>query len=141
LNKVNEHLFKQVQQEYYAMVSAKRKQYLDDYVEARKRINISLSATDFEKVRYLAELNQTKPTSYITKLVQHQLDKTPFVPQALADEIKAMKFLLRNIATNINQLTHRSNTLKVLVDERGLLLELQKLEEGITAYIHKDVNP
>jgi hypothetical protein len=122
------------------MVSEKRKQYLDDYVETRKRINISLSAPDYKKIRYLAELNQTKPTSYITEMVQHQLDKTPFIPQVLADEIKEMKFLLRNIATNINQITHRSNTLKVLVDERGLLLELKKLEEGISAHIHKGVN-
>lgn len=122
------------------MDSDKRKQYLDDYVDTRKRINISLSSADFKKISYLAEINQTKPTSYITKLVQHQLNKSPFIPQALADEIKEMKFLIRNIATNINQLTHRSNTLKVLVDERGLLLELKKLEEGISAHIHKGVN-
>lgn len=119
------------------MVSEKRKQYLDDYVDARKRINISLSSADFKKITYLADLNQTKPTSYITELVQHQLHKSPFIPQVLVDEIKEMKFLLRNIATNINQLSHHSNTLKVLVDERGLLLEIQKLEEGITAYISK----
>jgi predicted DNA-binding ArsR family transcriptional regulator len=122
------------------MVSEKRKQYLDDYVDARKRINISLSSADFKKITYLAEMNQTKPTSYITEIVQHQLNKSPFIPQVLTDEIKDMKFLLRNIATNINQLTHRSNTLKVLVDERGLLLELKKLEEGISAHIHKGVN-
>lgn len=122
------------------MVSAKRKQYLDDYVDTRKRINISLSSADFNKVSYLAELNQTKPTSYIAELVQHQLNKTPFISQALTDEIKEMKYLLRNIATNINQIAHRSNTLKVLVDERGLLLELKKLEEGITAHIHKAVD-
>ena len=122
------------------MVSEKRKQYLDDYVDPRKRISISLSSADFSKVTYLAQLNQTKPTSYIADLVQHQLNKTPLIPQELTEDIKEMKFLLRNIATNINQLTHRSNTLKVLVDERGLLLELQKLEEGITTYIHKHVN-
>lgn len=119
------------------MVSTKRKQYLEDYVEKRKRINISLSQSDYEKVSYLAELNQTKPTSYIAKLVQHQLNKTPFIPQSLTDDIKEMRFLLRNIATNINQLTHHSNTLKVLVDEQALLQELQKLEEGITHYIQK----
>ncbi|MGL1955826.1 MAG: plasmid mobilization relaxosome protein MobC [Colwellia sp.] len=122
------------------MVSEKRKQYLDDYVDTRKRISISLSASDFKKISYLAELNQTRPTSYISELVQHQLNKMPFIPQALTDKIKEMKFLLRNIATNINQITHRSNTLKVLVDERSLLLELQKLEEGITAHIHKEMN-
>lgn len=119
------------------MVTAKRKQYLKDYVDTRKRINISLSASDFDKVVYLAQLNQTKPTTYIAKLVQHQLNKSPFVPKVLTDEIREMKFLLRNIATNINQLTHHSNTLKVLVDERGLLQEIRKLEEGITSYIQK----
>ena len=122
------------------MVSEKRKQYLDNYVESRKRISISLSTSDYEKVSYLAELNQTKPTSFITDIIQQQLNKSPFVSQEVTDEIKAMKFLLRNIATNINQIAHRSNTLKVLVDERGLLLELKKLEEGISAYIHKEVN-
>ena len=69
-----------------------------------------------------------------------KLRKSPFIPQKLAIEIKEIKFLLRNIATNINQISHRSNTLKVLVDERGLLLELKKLEEGISTYIHREVN-
>lgn len=120
------------------MVSAKRKQYLDDYIDARKRVNISLSEADFNKVSYLAELNHSKPTTFITQLVQQQLNKSPVIPQQLLDDIKGMKFLLRNIATNINQIVHRSNTLKVLVDERGLLLELKKLEDGIAAYIHKE---
>lgn len=74
--------------EAYSIVSEKRKQYLDDYVDTLKRINISLSAPDYKKISYLAKLNQTKPTSYITELVQHQFDKTPFISQALADEIK-----------------------------------------------------
>lgn len=120
------------------MVSEKRKQYLDDYVDARKRVNISLSEADFNKVSYLAELNHTKPTTFITQLVQQQLNKSPVIPQQLLDDIKDMKFLLRNIATNINQIVHRSNTLKVLVEERELLLELQKLEDGITTYIQKE---
>jgi hypothetical protein len=34
------------------MESEKRKQYLDDYVDTRKRINISLSSADFKKVSY-----------------------------------------------------------------------------------------
>lgn len=55
------------------MISEKRKQYLDGYVESRKRINISLTCSDFEKVSYLAEINQTKPTSYIAQLIQQQL--------------------------------------------------------------------
>ncbi|MFU2511217.1 plasmid mobilization relaxosome protein MobC [Pseudoalteromonas sp. ASV78] len=122
------------------MVSAKRKQYLDDYVDQRKRINISLSADEFTKVSYLADLNHTKPTSFIAQLVQHHLNKSPFISSQLQDEIKEMKYLLRNVANNINQIAHRSNTLKVMVDERDLLMELKKLEDGIATFITKEAN-
>ena len=121
-------------------MSAKRKQYLDDYVAQRKRINISLSADEFTKVSYLADLNQTKPTSFITLLVQQHLSKSPFISSQLQDEIKEMKYLLRNVANNINQIAHRSNTLKVMVDERDLLMELKKLEDGIATFITKEAD-
>ena len=120
------------------VVSEKRKRYLDDYVDQRKRINISLSADEFLKVSYLADLNKSKPTSFITQLVQHHLNKSPFISSQLQDEIKEMKFLLRNVANNINQIAHRSNTLKVMVDERDLLMELKKLEDGIASFIQKE---
>lgn len=120
------------------VVSEKRKRYLDDYIDKRKRINISLSADEFSKISYLADLNNTKPTSFITQLVQHHLNKSPFISSQLQDEIKDMKFLLRNVANNINQIAHRSNTLKVMVDERDLLMELKKLEDGIASFIQKE---
>jgi nucleoside-triphosphatase THEP1 len=122
------------------VVSEKRKRYLDDYVDQRKRINISLSADEFLKVSHLANLNQTKRTSFITQLVQHHLNKSPFISSQLQDEIKEMKFLIRNVANNINQIAHRSNTLKVMVDERDLLMELKKLEDDIATFIHKEAN-
>lgn len=120
------------------MVSEKRKRYLDEYIDKRKRINISLSADEFSKISYLADLNNTKPTSFITQLVQHHLNKSPFISSQLQDEIKEMKFLLRNVANNINQIAHRSNTLKVMVNERDLLMELKKLEDGIASFIQKE---
>lgn len=120
------------------VVSEKRKRYLDEYVDKRKRVNISLSADEYSKISYLADLNNTKPTSFITQLVQHHLNKSPFISSQLQDEIKDMKFLLRNVANNINQIAHRSNTLKVMVDERDLLMELKKLEDGIASFIQKE---
>lgn len=121
------------------VVSEKRKRYLDEYIDKRKRVNISLSADEYSKISYLADLNNTKPTSFITQLVQHHLNKSPFISSQLQDEIKDMKFLLRNVANNINQIAHRSNTLKVMVDERDLLMELKKLEDGIASFIQKEV--
>ena len=74
------------------VVSEKRKRYLDDYIDKRKRVNISLSADEFSKISYLADLNNTKPTSFIAQLVQHHLNKSPFISSQLQDEIKEMKY-------------------------------------------------
>ncbi len=122
------------------MVTDSRRKYLDDYVESRKRINISLCLSDFEKITYLAELNESKPTSYVSEIIQKHLIKSPHVSKHILDEIQEMKFLLRNVATNINQIAHHSNTMKILVNERELLLELKKLEDGISDYIYKEVD-
>ena len=122
------------------MANEKRKRYLNDYVDKRKRVNISLSASEFSKIKYLAEFNDTKPTSYINQLVQHHLNKSPYVSSQLQDEIKDIKFLLRKVANNINQIAHRSNTLKVMVDERDLLMELKTLEDGIASFIQKEAD-
>ncbi len=123
------------------MVSEKRKKYLDNYVETRKRVNISLSIADFKKVEYLASVEKLKPTPFVTQVIQKHLEKSPYLSQQLQNEIKEIKFLLRNIANNVNQISHRSNILKVMVEEQELLRELQKLEEGIAHYLVKGSKP
>ncbi len=116
----------------------KRREYLRSYQELRKRISVSLSEADYKKIQYLASREQLKPTSYISQVVQEKLGKNPHLPRELKQELSALKFLIRNIANNINQITHRSHTLQVMVDERDLLMELKKLEDSVSAYVSKE---
>ncbi|WP_156158694.1 hypothetical protein [Pseudoalteromonas rubra] len=113
----------------------KRREYFKNYVDQRKRISISLCSSDYQKVEYLAEKMQMKPTSFVGHLVQQKLGKNPVLAPEIHKELREITYLIRNISSNVNQIAHRSNTLKVMVDENALLMELKRLEDVIKGYV------
>lgn len=56
------------------------------------------------------------------------------------DEVTKLSLLIRNIANNINQVAHRSNTLKTMLDEHDLLLHLKQLDELVRESVEKQIN-
>ncbi|MCG7549035.1 plasmid mobilization relaxosome protein MobC [Pseudoalteromonas sp. Of7M-16] len=118
----------------------KRREYFKNYVDQRKRISISLCSADFRKVEYLAEKMEMKPTSFVGHLVQQKLGKNPTLAPEIHKELTELTYLIRNIANNVNQIAHRSNTLKVMVDENALLMELKRLEDVIKGYVAQKVD-
>ncbi|WP_164518226.1 plasmid mobilization relaxosome protein MobC [Pseudoalteromonas rubra] len=118
----------------------KRREYFKNYVDQRKRISISLCSSDYQKVEYLAEKMQMKPTSFVGHLVQQKLGKNPVLAPEIHKELSEVTYLIRNIANNVNQIAHRSNTLRVMVDENALLMELKRLEDVIKGYVAQKVD-
>lgn len=118
----------------------KRREYFKNYTEQRKRINISLCLSDYQKIEYLAEKSQLKPTSFVSHIVQEKLEKNPHLSPEIQKELTEVKYLIRNIANNINQIAHRSNTLKVMVEENDLLMELKQLEDTVKNYVSQKVD-
>lgn len=118
----------------------KRREYFKNYVEQRKRISISLSLADYQKIEYLAEKMQMKPTSFVGHVVQQKLGKNPHLSPEIQQELTEVTYLIRNIANNVNQIAHRSNTLKVMVDENALLMELKRLEDTVKNYVSQKVD-
>lgn len=118
----------------------KRREYFKNYVEQRKRISISLSLADYQKIEYLAGKMQMKPTSFVGHVVQQKLGKNPHLSPEILKELTEVTYLIRNIANNVNQIAHRSNTLKVMVDENALLMELKRLEDIVKNYVSQKVD-
>lgn len=113
-----------------------QKNYHRTYEDKRNRVSISLNDTDFLTLSKLATQESLKPTTYAKLLLQNTLNnQNPNKSQALQEELRQTKLLIRNIATNVNQIAHRSNTLRVMVDEQDLLLHLKKLEDTINNYV------
>lgn len=56
---------------------------------------------------------------------------------SIESELQSLSLLIRNIANNVNQVAHRSNTLKVMVEEHDLLGYLKNLDDSVKESVHK----
>jgi hypothetical protein len=65
----------------------------------------------------------------------HQLRNAGLKSDALEEEIRELKFLISNIANNVNQMAHHSNRLRKVMDENSVLERLQELDQRVTKFI------
>jgi hypothetical protein len=99
---------------------------------------MTLNDSYYSKLEYIAEQDEIKPVVKARILLEKVLDnQNPNQSLALQEELRQTKLLIRNIATNVNQIAHRSNTLRAMVEEQDLLLHLKKLEDTINNYVSK----
>lgn len=112
--------------------------YRKTYTDKRNRVYMTLNDSYYSKLEYIAEQDEIKPVVKARILLEKVLDnQNPNQSLALQEELRQTKLLIRNIATNVNQIAHRSNTLRAMVEEQDLLLHLKKLEDTINNYVSK----
>lgn len=122
---------------------AKDKEYMKKYKEEYKNkaspVTVILPNAVREEFEKLAELDNTKLSTYIRNcafaFIHQQAKPTKDIKQIMED-MRQLVFLVRNIANNINQVAHRSNTMKMLTqeDEHSILMELKRLEDAVKDY-------
>ena len=118
---------KEYQREY-------QKKYRSKYKKDHKRVAITLTSNEYKAFEAKAKIEGIKTTQLIKNMALYNLQQKTFVPASILDELKRLSFLIRNIANNVNQTAHYSNTIKGLVNEHGLLDHLKKLDETIKDY-------
>ena len=109
--------------------------YKAEYQERTKRVSITLSNNEYAELEQRAKREGVKITTLVKNmaLAYHQQDR--IMPESVKSELQELRFLLRNVANNINQIAHYSNTIRRLADENGLLIEIQKMEETINNFV------
>lgn len=117
-------------------MSEDRKTYLKKYRQnyQAKRVNLTLSPLEYRAFSRAAK--NEKVTSYIKRLALDSLNERRPIPEELLEEIRTLKFAIRNIANNINQIAHHSNTFQTITqaDENNLFQYLKQLEEVMQRY-------
>lgn len=102
-----------------------------------KRVSITLSNEEYRELEQRAKQENVKITTLVKNMALAFHQQQSVVSQDLKTELQDMRFIFRNIANNINQIAHHSNTIKRLADENGLLLEIKKLEDIILEHYQK----
>lgn len=110
------------------------KAYLKDYRSRCKCVNLAIPVADYRRLERAAKGEGKKPTQLLVEIGLANLDEAIYVPASIQKELQALRFLIRNVANNFNQIAHHTNTVKRAADERSVLAELKKLERHIQDY-------
>lgn len=112
-------------------------QYKADYQERTKRVSLTLNLAEYKELEKRAKIEGVKITTLAKNMMMAYHQQAPLIPEIVQKELQELRFLLRNVANNMNQIAHHSNTIKRLVDENGLLLEIQKMENTIHTFVNE----
>ena len=118
----------------------KRKAYFKDYREKYKsqvkRVNLTLTRDEYKQFSQAAKTENENVTAFIKALALSSLENRSHMPNDLKQELATLRFAIRNIANNVNQIAHYSNTIRAMTmaDENNILQYLKQLEDVIELY-------
>lgn len=117
------------------------KQYKSEYNQRVKRVYLIFSQSEYDEIEKRAKSENVKPATLVKNMALAYHQQVHIMPEPIKEELQELRFLLRNVANNINQIAHHSNTIQRLADENGLLLEIQKMEQVINTYVVQKMKP
>ena len=110
------------------------KRYRADYAGRVTYINVAFPKAAITGLKARAERDGTRLAPLIRELALSQLEQTAFVSPAVEAKLDRLRWLMSNIANNVNQMARHSNQLRVMVEEEDLLVHLEKLERLVIDY-------
>lgn len=116
-------------------ISDNRKLYNKEYSQRTNRVSLTFTNAEYAELEKRAKAEGVKPTTLVKNMALAYHQQSPIIPETIKEELQELRFLIRNVANNINQIAHHSNTIQRLADENGLLLEIQKLEQVINNFV------
>ncbi len=118
-------------------ISDKRKIYNKEYGDRIHRVSVTLTPSEYRELETRADAEGVKVTTLVKNMALAYHQGQAIMPEPIQRELQELRFLLRNVANNINQIAHHSNTIRHLADENGLLLEIAKMEQMIADFVNK----
>lgn len=110
------------------------KTYMTDYREQKKFLNLAMAKDEYARIAKAAHGEGLKPGRFVVEIALRHVDAAVYVPASLKTELQALRYLIRNIANNLNQIAHHTNTVKKAADERAVFHELSRLEAAVADF-------
>ncbi len=116
--------------------SAYQKQYQAQYSARTKCVNLTFSKDESLALCRAAQSQHKRPAAYIKALALAGMQGHAVLPVELQEELKTLRFAIHNIANNVNQMAHHSNTIHAMTldDEHNLLQYLKQMDEVVQCY-------
>ena len=116
-----------------------QKGYRQQYKQRMKRVSLTLSLPEHRALTKAAGMASV--ASYAKQLVLAGLHQQAVIPDSLEDELSTLRFAVRNIANNVNQMAHYSHTVRsmTLAEENNLLQHLKQLDDAVHAFTEQRI--
>jgi len=118
------------------------KEYKKDYLKSNKRVEVYLPLSEYEAFQKIAkEQGYGNKVGKVVKEFALDYRKNRYkYPPELKENLDNLTFLLRNVANNINQMAHLSNSTKQVVDDYKIFEHLKQMEDSINRYVNTKVS-
>lgn len=117
------------------------KRYKKAYAQTHRSISLSVTNAQYRDFEIQAKKENTKVSTLVKNMSLAYLQQNTLTPISVENELKELKMLIRNIANNVNQMAHYSNTIHTLVEENEFLAEIQSLEKVVKDYTQNRLKP
>lgn len=101
---------------------------------SRKVVSVSMPMDDFAEIDRYAKSQGFSSSKLLREATLHQVRNSQMRSTDVEEELQELRFLVSNIANNVNQMAYHSNRLRHVVDENAVLAELQKLDQLIVDF-------
>lgn len=114
--------------------SPERQAYIREYQSRTHRVSVTLSESEYRELERRAKKEGVRVTTLLKNMAIAYHQGAVIMPESVTHELQELRFLIRNIAGNVNQMAHHSNTIQHMVDENQFLEHIRKLEKVVFAY-------
>ncbi len=115
-----------------------RRDYFKQYrlKNKHKKRRVGLTLTHDEYRAFVRASKGQKISPFIKACALSSLNKQALIPDDIKEELATLRFAIRNIANNVNQIAHHSNLVRGITtqDEHNLLAHIKQLEDLVIRY-------
>lgn len=116
-----------------------QKAYWSKYKDNKRRYQprVSLTDTEYKTFSKLAKAEGVSVSKLIKNMALAYQQESFLLPQSEIDKLNEFVYLIRNIANNINQMAHHSNSIKSVVDSGRVFDHLKMIEDEVKSFVTK----
>jgi len=111
-----------------------QRQYRAKHRKTRKEVSVSLPISLHREFSSFANKQNMSLAGLMREATDLQIRGAAFKGQAVEVELKELRFLISNIANNVNQMARHSNRIKQVTDENEVFHKLHELEQLVTNF-------
>jgi len=118
-----------------------QKAYRETYNKRVRNVTVTVPLSQYRDFRDYAAEQGLSLSALMRGATDAQIRGAQFRSREVQAELKELKFLVSNIANNVNQMARHSNRVRHVADEGGLLQQLRELERTVDEFVSARLDP